>query len=113
MGFNEAAAVRRRGLRFSSRARRSESAVVETSPGGEGAEPQASPLAAAGEAFASLYVTLARAVLLGVEALEDWRAESRAPVATRAPAAFSRQVYSDDPLNPQSARALKTRSESK
>jgi hypothetical protein len=113
MGFNETTAVRRRGLRFTSRSRRSESAVVETSRGAEGAEPPASPLAAAGEALASLYVTVARAVLLGVEALEDWRAESRAPVATRAPAAFSRQVHSDDPLNPQPARAHKTRSEPK
>ncbi|WBJ98675.1 hypothetical protein [Methylocystis parvus] len=47
------------------------------------------PLAAAGEAIASLYVAVARQLLLGIEAIEDRRAEARPsvlpdPVAPRA-----------------------------
>jgi hypothetical protein len=111
MGFNETPSIERRGLRFRSRRRRTDRAVTETTNAPEDHEAPASPLAAVGEALASLYVTVARAVLLGVEAVEDWRAESRAPTVTNAAVPSSRAVLPDPPLTPQPARALKIKSE--
>jgi hypothetical protein len=111
MGFNETPSIERRGLRFSSRRRRPDRAVTETTNGPEDHEAPSSPLAATGEALASLYVTVARAVLLGVEAVEDWRAVSRAPIVTKVAAPSSRAVLPDEPPKPQPARALKIKSE--
>lgn len=52
----------------------------------EGEAHRAAPFAVLGEAVASLYVAVARRVLLGIEAIEDRRAEAR-PAVLRDPVA--------------------------
>lgn len=85
-------------LRLSSRRARvlGKSGVSVAASAGEEEAAGVSPLAALGDAIASLYVGVARRVLLGVEAIEDRRAEAR-PAAAGDPSASARA--------PQSRRA--------
>jgi hypothetical protein len=114
MDFNETPVRRRRGLRFRSRQRASESAVIaaaETVGGPQSDAASAAPLAAIGEALASAYVAVARVFILGVEAVEDWRAEGRAPLVKKAPATPSHAIATGALSTPTPSRALQTKSE--
>lgn len=110
MNFDETPPPLPRRLRFRSRVReRGASEIAESEKiNSHNRGARSSSLAMAGEALAAIYVATARVILLGLEAIEDRRAESRAPVVAKISKETSRAFGGDAPAPPASARKDKS-----